>query len=135
MVRFASKQLDETITPADGATKVINIPRDRYVRDIMLDVQITLKNASSAAVSVSEADWIGLINRLRCVINGNDNLIDVNGYRKWLMEWFLWNTKPYNSLPSSVPASGTATARFEIPIAFARTPANPFDLSAAVPAT
>jgi len=134
MVRFAHKRLDDTITPADGATKTLALPRDRYVRDVLLRCEIDIANAGTAAVSVSEADLIGLIKRLQVVLNGNDYIVNVDGYRKYLMEWYLWNTKPWQSLPSSIPGSGSATAKFEIPISFAKNPPNPFDLSAVIPA-
>lgn len=133
-MRLGNKTLDTPESIEHPGTVAIAIPRDRFIKEIDLYFNLVLNNAGGTDVLVTEAEIISLLKRLRVVVNGKDTLIDVNGYRKWLIDNFTYNTKPYTNIASSIPAGGSATYEFEIPIVFAINPVIEWDLSAVVPA-
>ena len=133
-MEFGNKTLDTVENLSANSTTTIKLPRDRFVKDIMLYVTLSIKNSGGSSVSVTEADIIGLIERLRVTVNGRDTLVDVNAYRKFLFDFFMWNTKPYTNIASSIGAGATVDFEFEIPIVFAINPAMEWDVSAVVPA-
>ncbi|MBO8180489.1 MAG: hypothetical protein H0Z19_08445 [Archaeoglobus sp.] len=133
-MRLGNKTLDTVESFSAGETVAIEIPRDRFIKEIDLFVTMNIKNGGSSAVSVTESQIISLLERLRVVVNGRDTLIDVNAYRKFLMDYFTFNTKTYTNIPTSIGAGETKTFEFEIPIIFAVDPVVEWDLNAVVPA-
>ncbi len=133
-MRYANKTLDDVTSLSAGATASVKLPRDRFVRDILPYFTLKIKNGGAGSVDVTESEIISLIQRIRVVVNGNDTLVDVNGYRKFLMNYYEFNTKSYTNIPTSIGAGATETFNFELPLIFAINPAVEWDINAVIPA-
>jgi hypothetical protein len=134
MLRFGNKTLAEKIQVAANAKKGVELPRDRFVAGVTLHCKLVLSNSGGSAVNITASQVISLIKRFQIVANGNDYLLDVNGYRKHLFNKYLFEQTPHTNIPTSVPAGGTATCEFDLTHVFAVDPTLPFDVSALVPA-
>ncbi|AEA46692.1 hypothetical protein [Archaeoglobus veneficus] len=133
-MRFAHKYLDEVTKLNADDVATIKLPRDRFIRDVLLYFTIKIANAGAADVAVTEDQILNLIKRIRVVAGGDVTFLEVNGYRKFLMNYLEFNTKPYVNIPSSIPAGGDATFEIELPLIFATNPVNEYDVSAVIPA-
>ena len=133
-MRFAHKTLDEVTKLVAGETATIKLPRDRFIRDVLLYVTLKIKNGGSSDVAVTESQILSLLKRIRVVASGQVNYMDVNGYRKFIMCMYDFNTKPYVSIPSTIPAGSSRTFEIELPLIFAANPVNEWDVLAVIPA-
>lgn len=133
-MRFGHKVLVEPVTLEANKTKTLKLPQDRFIQSINLMCNVTFSNSTGSAISVTRNNWLKVLKRIQVVANGNDYLINVDGMRKYLINKYLLGTDTFGSFPSSVPANGSATAEFEIPLIFAINPSDPLDVSCPIPA-
>lgn len=129
---FQNRTLDQRITLTGGASTTVTLqnglPRDRWIRAIMLHTQIVESNNSAGIAT-------GLLNfhkAIRVVASGNDTLKNVNGYRLWAVNKYEHGCQlPFDTI-GSLDTGLTKNAYFELH--FALNPKNPFDVSALLPA-
>lgn len=127
---FQNRTLDQKMTPAASSTVQLQngLPRDRWIRAIMLHTQI-VESQSGTPVTTGILNWHSAI---RVVASGNDTLKNVNGYRLWSVNKYEHGTQlPFDTI-GSLDTGLTKNAYFELH--FALNPKNPFDVSALLPA-
>ena len=128
---FKNRTLDKTITFTTATTQQLDIPRDRWIRSIMLRGKFT-HTYGTAIPSVGAYNFQQLFNKIRVVASGNDQLKAVEGYRLWTMNKYLHGTPMYYDLPTA--GDSTTERNVYFMLHFALNPANPFDYSALLPA-
>ena len=127
-MRISTRTLSDTIDLTSVGDQKIQIPRDRYIRQIIIDYEANIDTGASATKTGIET----LMSNLDLVVAGNDHVKDITPINCRYMNQLDFGTKPRttpitNSM-SGVDVNGT------IILDFATAHRNPFDISALLPA-
>lgn len=125
---FKNRTLDDSITFTQSTTQSLRLPRDRFIRQIMIHGQFT-NTVAAGAISYG---FQKLFTKIRVVASGNDQLVSVEGYRLWVMNKYMHGCPLDFDHPINGDSSTTKDVYFMLH--FAMNEKNPFDASALLPA-
>lgn len=127
---FKNRTLDNTITFSASTTQSLQLPRDRWIRQIMLRTRFT--HTYGTSIVAGTHNFHKIHTQIRVVASGNDQLKAVEGYRLWTMNKYLHGCATMYDEPINSDSGTTKDVYFLLH--FALNPANPFDYSALLPA-
>lgn len=135
MVEFYERPLSKTVllTGFEDETNSIEIPRDRFIQDIILRFVGTYD--TTTAPTLKEDQPFSLINQLRLVANGNDVLRAISGINLHFLNWFDLHGTVLESV--GIQATGSLADEafsFALRLPFMINPLDPFDVGALLPA-
>lgn len=124
---YTSKTLDTLVPYTLNTTGSIDLPRDRYIRQLDIRLVVNHTNAATAPTWIRNAP-LGIMKELRLVANGNDNRVVIKPTDQYDINTFdFQGVPPRLTQYSTVSSTGDSIAEFSIPFAFE--PLNPTDLA------
>jgi len=134
MVEFYERPLIKTISIAEGRTQHIDIPKDRFIQEIILRLRGTVDTGAAAPV-LHEDNPFSIIRQIRVVANGNDILRAISGANLAYLNWFDFHGTLGERVRTPT-ATGQADVAFScsLTLPFKLDPRNVFDVGALLPA-
>ena len=133
MAEFYRRVLDVKLPFEAGASKLLAIPRDRFIRRMIL--RGTIIGNTGASVSPHENAVLNVVKKLYLIADGADLKFNVSGFDLRLINIYDMSTQALtNSLTTTTGQTGITLGEFEIQRDFALLPRDLLDFSALLPA-
>jgi len=132
MVVLQTIPLTETIPFLANSTKTMKIPRNRFIREIQLRIEIVAVNGGTGP-TLNEDNPMGIVKRIRLIKNGKDIIFDTEMALRFYSMKYIRGTEPDRAQTSTVN-SATSTSVAEVSIDFSVDENNEEDISALLPA-
>jgi len=130
MVSINPRRLEDTNAYSAGATLTWDLPRDRYVQQILL--WMYLDDVDQAVAAGDQTDYPKVFDSVRIVLNGNITLVSAEGEDLFQLATREYKEQPYVSASAAVADAQALYCM--IPIPFMLEVDNPYDFSALIPA-
>jgi hypothetical protein len=143
-VRFRVRTLDSvTKEVGESASKTLEVPRDAYIQDIYLAVNLAVLNGTTAQ-TMTKRQLFSIFTKIELIENGTTGRVSIDGARFYDMMYEMLGAEPLvwvnniavgsGNTTFSVTDSTTSTIYFEVPLLFRTNARNEFDVSGVIPA-
>lgn len=123
-----------TIPFDENTTKTIEIPRVNAIRWIDLAFFVESVEGGSANPTEIQDTILNIIKKIRLVVDGDENKINIDGRKAFFLEKLEKGVEPYTNKDEDHLQSGTQTWRVNLRIDFAVNRLNELDTRALLPA-